>query len=311
MTAVKKLGSPSPATTAAKDPKDNVFSSSETANENPRILIYGPPGHGKTFFACSLSAFWPQGPLTRSEKRIELTDICYVGFDDNALSGLLQFNITCPYLIDVPRLMGKRRQGEERAHASSIHDAIKVIVNGVNHAVYTKGCKAVVFDTISTFDKALVSYWGDIEGNDNAPKTGGDKLDSRGVYRCVLTSHQLFHQAIRKLPVPILFLCHAKSIKEEVQPNQTSVAKKKATFTPGAMNAEVIPSITGQGFGSYVDNCDIVGPIKTVTEPGGKQIRKFLPGGDSQFLGKNRFQETLKNEEIADMRAILKKIQSI
>lgn len=286
-----------------KTSKASVFSDSDDlALERYRLTTHGGSGHGKTFFAASASDHWPSD--LPSKKKVVLKDMLWIAFDAGAVVGFREQGISIPNVIDVRKLMTPAKEGETRVYARTILDALAIVVREASARVAHGGINWVVCDTISSLDKALNAYW-----ESNCPTTKAGVPDKFAMYRAIGINHQRFHEAMQLMDTNVHFLCHTKA-RIEADPNEKSQKnRQKAAETPG--DNELIPDITGQSLNTYTANVSAEFALLAKKQLGTKVMKRYVhPIGHQGYRGKNRWQHSLEEEEVADLGKILKKIEA-
>lgn len=264
------------------------------------LVIHGPPGVGKTWFAGTASEFWPE--LVPSAKRIELLDMLWFQVDAGATAGFAEQNIVLPkgHVIDV--------RGAIAQHG---------LLKGLNGTMdlLDQQCqklrpKYVVADTISMLDKFMVDYY-----EARCPMMDNGEPVPFWTFKQILMLHRRFYSRIMMAGAQVIFLCHSK-VQAEIK-GSNDFAKnaslgREARSVPGGF--DIIPEISGQARNLYVGNSNIEGVLKARIMPGpGKQLMRFFyPQGSTNHEGKSRFTRSLKREEGPNpsLRAIYDKIRA-
>jgi hypothetical protein len=279
---------------------DFVTSNFKNNFELLRVLIYAASKTGKSFAAATVSEHWPESfPLT---KKVKLEDYLSVTFDRNGTIGFAELGVEVNE-IDVRKLIatGKLKDGK---------DAMRRVPELVHKMVETRGIKAVCVDTLTMADKDLERYW---MHKDNIPRTGKSREpDRRAAYGEMLQAHGEFWREIDSINAKLIFNCHAKVNNESVKGEDQRTDAEQAKLTAmalGGTDSDVQPAITGQSYGIYVANVDMILPMRVEVAMGGKLTRKFLPYGGGGMAGGVRLQYSLKSEEEANLNKLLKKIR--
>jgi len=266
-----------------------LFTDSREQLDHVHINAYGPPGHGKTFFALSGSALWPE--KMPSKEPVVLSDTCVVSFDKDATAGLSEQGISCPYIVDVPKLLQEE---------SSVLKVLNKVTSAVEWAVKEKGVKLVSFDTVSSLDHMLKYHY-----QENPITNARGEEDRFKMFDRMLLAHTKLKAMASKLPATCVFLFHAKYLTEM---SDSDRMKKRASATPG--NADIIPAVTGQAADLYTRNTSLEVVVYATEKPGGKGFsRKVYPCGTRGFRGKNRWQTSLGSDEPADLGVLLRKVR--
>ncbi len=298
---------------------DDLFSSSESLREmtNAHVLIYGPEDVGKTFAALSISSKWSPELVkcletnTLPKKRILLDDVVHVGFDLNALFGVLERGIEVPHYFNVPALMTPPKKGEKRPHFEHVEDVIEILPDAIIHKVVQTEAKAVIFDTLSVagqmFHKRAKMK------TDNGDFSSNGKVDTWEVGRWINGCFRAIHQLAMALPCMTIFASHAKARTETGNAEQKSTKQKQAKATFGAEAGsvpQVIPDIPGwqEIVNMFTANCSIICSMSTEGSDK-KNLKRWLhPAGGNGFMGKNKFRVNLEADEPANLNAIFSKL---
>lgn len=255
-------------------------SSSDTTLDGD-ILVHGPPGVGKTFFAGTASEFWP-ADLTVMKKRCNLDDMLWLQIDAGATAGFAEAGIDLRgRVIDMSGAIAEYGLLKGMAGCLDLMDL----------ALSTNPATFVVVDTISMLDKLIVEYY---EARTPISERTGEP-DGWWAFKQILIAHRRVHARLHNNKAKPIWLCHSKVQGEAVGKN--SQLQREAKAVPGGF--DIIPEITGQARTLYVGNCSIEGVLKARVLPGPKRVmqRFFYPFGVNASEGKTRFQKALKREE--------------
>lgn len=216
-----------------------------------RALVYGAPGSTKTASSVTMSvhcpADWTHVRLTELPKRelVSLSDMLWLGFDGQALYGFKQLGVSAP-IIDLSTVPSTQL-------FTKLNEALKDV-----EAEVTAGrTKTVVVDTVSALDGAM-----QIALMDQGIASDGNTMTLFGE---LARKHGRFAATLRRLPVNILFLAHARSAAETTPQGNSAGAMTAATIATKKKDAagtgEITAEITGKslnmyrGDGSFVINC--------------------------------------------------------
>lgn len=243
------------------------------------ILLYGPPGHGKTVAAATASQHCPD--TLPAGKSTSLDDMLWLQFDRGGVSSLTPHNLS----VDVLDLSGE-------SDWRKIRKLLPEVVQVVNTKV-KEGLEWVVVDTLTSMDAVLVS-------------TAKEEFDVRATMQAwgyVLQEHARFYDMLRSLPVSLLLLCHAKSIIPADEDLDTKTKRKAA----GTDTSTMAPAISGSAVNRYIANSSYVWavqakPIRGKTE----REYKILPYPANGFATKSRY-NGWDAEEPANIKKLFEK----
>lgn len=268
------------ATAAATMPDLNnlVQSSLERTAENVRVLLVGPPKHGKTITACSLSDTFPEA--LPAPQLTHLNDGLLILFDAGGHDSLKGLNLTIP-MIDLSRCT------DEGSLVKGYNDATRILKQRVQEGQ----TGFAIVDSVSTFDKMLKG-------------AVGMRLQKWELYDAMLGHHMRFFQALQALPIDIAFICHSKGLAEAASDSQAD--QRKASSLPGG--ATITADITGQTLAYYRAQVSMLLPVLATKL--GKNTRTeyaIYPYGTQGFEAGTRF--PLAEKEPANLGRLLKKIR--
>lgn len=267
--------------------KSLVQASSELTLKNWRMLLYGPPKHGKTFCALTASEKFPDvEDLSEYDgPPLELDDLLFLLSDEGGLDGLAEYNITVP-VIDVSREGG----------GLIVNSLIPKIHKEIEERVKKGVTKTVIVDAISTFDRIFKAYQAD-----QFP----DPRHQAQMYGAILGNHMKLFGSLKRLDCNVLIVAHAKFLIDLGDANQA--AKKSATSMPG--QSDVVPDITGAAGRYYPAAVSFQVPLLSRKMPGGKVKRTLYPLGLGRYEAGTRFTRHLDKEEPAHIQKLLRKIR--
>ena len=264
-----------------------------------RILVYGQPKVGKTTAAIGVSSKWP-GKLP-SPSPVLLDDVLSIAADSNANEGLRAVGVS-PLELDV-------REWLRTGKVKNIVDALKKIPDIAHDLVESRGVQYVVIDTISMIDVDLGKHWFSPAYAPRSEKTG--EIDKFACFREILNSHSSFWHDMDYVPATLIFLCHSKVSSEgtAIKPTQKEKAKLAASTLAGT-DVEIVPQLTGQGGDLYLKQVGMILPMRMFGDAGSDRCeRKFLPYGGNGMTGGNRYQHLMKEEEPADLGALIRRCE--
>lgn len=285
---------------------DGFRSSDEILADRLMFTVHSQPGMGKSFFAGTLSKFWPKELPTK--KRTSLDDMVWMACDEGATNGLKEQGVNVPYVVDLNWLMRPpTKKDPDKPYASTILDALPLMIEIAYKRVEQGETDIIVVDTVSSIDRKLNTYW-----EEHVPTTKGGKEDRFAMYRMVMKYHSQFYEAMSLFPCTVIFLAHTKAIIEGDDDN--AKAKHKAASLAG--DNDLAPSITGKSLETYTANVSVEFALQAVRAPGWKPgdpaefSRYVLPIGGNGFRGKNRFQLSLETKEPAHLGRLVEKIRN-
>lgn len=263
-----------------------VTSSKETTLDSWRMLIYGPPKHGKTFTALTASEKFPDDPiLTPQEETLVLDDLLFIEADEGGLDGLVEHNVEVP-MIDVSKIGGGKL----------INSRWEKIVKEIEGRVKSGETKTVVLDTLSSIDRDITYY---------QRQQFPDPKHNAQMYGAVLGSHMRIFGELRRLPCNILILAHVNYRVD--MGDSTQKAKQKATTLPGSSDA--VPDITGKAGRFYAGAMSVQMPLIAQPTPTGME-RYLYPKGFGRFEAGSRFTRFLNDKEEPHVRKMVAKIKN-
>jgi len=261
-----------------------VVSSGEQMLQNFRALVYGPPGHGKTFSCVTASERCPAdfthllGKDGRNRAPTALDDMLWIAFDSGAIDGFNQQKLSVP-------MMDLSHVGE------NLMTGLNDVIDAIKKLVAAGGLRTIVIDTISALDEIALVYW---------RNKGFEKWDLYGNLRI---THMRFAMALKAIRANILFLAHAKAAMEPDDKNKVGQNKIAAAGLP-----PIYPAITGDSLNHYRRDASFILPLIRARE-GGVDGRWFYTTQAKGFEAKTRF--LLNEVEPADWRVILGKARNV
>jgi hypothetical protein len=288
---------------------DDFRPSDDYALTASRITLHAPPGTGKTVTACSIDPSFPD--VLPAEKTVDLDQIAYFGFDDNALEGVFDLNLNVPLSWSLSEWMwdGGYKEarnpntGESTAKFNrDITQAMTHVVNLAYTAVREAGVTACVFDSMSWADKLMRAKFAEMEAAGRF-KTPKGKIDPFAKWNAQLNAHTKFYRALSPLPCHLIFVCHSQADNEE------DTAKKRASKIPGIY--DITPAITGKAIEVYTGNVSMEAvPGISVDPKTKKETYTLMPKGGKQFRGKCRWKHALNDVEPANLTKLIAKVKA-
>src|SRR3990167_3477187 len=260
--------------------------------KHPNLLILGPPKHGKTSLCATYSKHFRGWPSP--DKVVFLDDLLWIGFDPNALEGLVGQGYDAP-IVDLSAKTGV-----------SLLPALEDCASDLPKLIKQLGTRAVVVNTGSVLDKNANEYWASVFKNSN------NKFDQP---KAVGITHNRFVSVLKSLGVSIFALAHAKTDMLDMS-DPATIAREKASGLPGS--GGISSQITGQTKGTYEGLVDMILPMQARPKQGkgldGKPVMEFervmYPRGGNGFEGAGRYLRFLDQEEPADLTKMFAKIRA-
>lgn len=251
---------------------------------NERILLFGPPKHGKTTVAATFSDKFVGFDRPKGSPIIKLDDLVWLAFDPNPLVGIVEQGYDVPVLFDLSKETGDR-----------LLPAIDSVLANIEALVDAMKPKVVVVDTVSFLDKSLNEFF-------------ARKYDKWDLFRMVNNAHTRFVSALKLIKSHVIVIAHAKA--ESTPADAQGQAVKKSTDLPGS--GGISSQITGATKGTYEGMVSMILPMQARDEvEAGKPVRKrfFYPTGAMGFEGAGRYLRYLAKEEPADFKLLFDKIR--
>jgi hypothetical protein len=252
---------------------------SSASSDRTLALVIGPTGCGKTTMAATSSAGAPpwlsaavQAPPADASLT-DLSDVAWLAFDRNALSGFLPLKVNVPLTYDLSGV----------APNKIVEETMECIADLKKRSV-----PKVVFDTGTVFDVQLL-----------LKHNGRIQADKRDGYAWVLNDWTRVYSALRQLDAELQILAHLKPAFD---------ADDEARMRRLALNIpDYGPQITGQALGRIMADCDFILPVKRkVTMLQGKRTETLVVNTrqTSGVMAKVRGGTVLPDEVEADWRVI-------
>lgn len=265
--------------------------------KRPRIMIFSPPKHGKTFLAATKSKFFVGWNRPKGEV-IMLKDMHWVAFDPDAVEGLNEQGYDAP-ITDLSGQVGPLLLPALTSCAIELQG--RLAAQAKQYGLAPEDISTVV-DTVSFLDKNITSIY-------------VDKYEKWDLHRMIGATHMKFVDVIKALAGPVFVLAHAKSEFAATTPD--AVAAKLATDLPGS--GGVSSAITGATKGTYEGMVSMILPMlsQKVLDPKNPQAdatgyvvkRTVYPFGGNGMEGASRYTRYLAKEEPADLAALFDKIR--
>lgn len=268
--------------------------------------IVGPPGVGKTVCAASASVHFPHGKYPRRKRStdpmpelVTLSDVLHIGFDDGACEPLTADMIDLPsvdfqeYLADSASA-GTHGPNPEKALALLMRDVRKYVAE-------TPECKIVIADTLTSLDRTLVTYYGNV--------WSGHARELQKQYGDVLRVHRKFHTDLKALGVRIVYCVHSKAAFIEDGANKQKQEQQAKAVSADVNMPTIVPAISGQSSTMYIGDCALELFMRRKQDPRTKQLSYMVATVTTNdgCEAKTRY-PVLDDSEPANLAGIFEKI---
>lgn len=210
-----------------------VGSSSASTPNDWRIIVFGPPDRSKTFSSLTFSEKCPidlnhikPKVLKKREPEVYLDDLLWIAADKGATEGFRQQGIRVDK-IDI----SNEDPIQWDARLPKIHAAIKREVESGRR-------KCLMIDTITSLDELFGYRAGVVKG-----------LKKFEYYAHVADDHRRFYFPLKALPIPIIFLCHAKALMDSSATDEATTNMQRTRRAQGVSG--VVPAIVGSSANLY------------------------------------------------------------
>lgn len=274
------------------------------------FATHGPLKAGKSFFAATASAFYPDGLQMEQARSIEsigearwkklpwvtLEDMIWIPYDAGALDGFAQYKIEIP-AIDVSQIFQDCKPPE----------AVRTIDKAVEQiAKSNKQIKWGVEDTASEKDRLLLDWF-----LDHPVLTSKGLIDKYAPYQSLKAAHLHSRSVKRSTGLKMHYLFHSKAAPEATTHQQEMV---DATMALPSVNSDVEPEITGQALKAYLGNASVIAvlwasEVPAYKHPWERYKRTVMPFGGKNFTGGNRLQTFLKQEMVPHLGLMIETMQ--
>lgn len=254
-----------------------VQSARERAGQKQKILLIGPPKHGKTSCAFTLSRFapdnWPAATMTN------LSDGFATFWDPNGYDTVLSLNVDIP-MHDLSEIQTFNEV--KQAHRESV----RVLRERVASGETTFG----VVDSISEYANRMVRGLTGLHG------------DTDKIWVPLQNEMDSFFSDYLSVPIDIVFICHVKDKGEDKK------GKRWAAQLPGGAQIEV--DLMGAAAGMARRRTSMILPV--VKTQAGKNVPPeyaIYPNGFAGVEGGTRY--NLADKEPAHLGRLLAKIRNV
>ncbi len=293
--------------TAAQEVADDdwakFISTPQTAAFAGNLVIFGPPGHGKTTVSATLSEFFPTDRLDMTpaqlvgQRMVDLEDLFWVSYDPAATAALAQFRVKVRALEmrEVFQSLGPAGPQAWSRRAGEILDSI-----------LPKKLKAVVDDTVSSYDHRLVEYH-----DTNPPKTSSGSIDVRAKWIIIRTAHlRRKHQTdavCASRGAQLVTLAHAAASLEADGKDRAAELTNTKREAEG-QEGNIVPLITGKAQSAFKGDSSL--QLVLMKETLGRETKRFLYRELDGWECKSRLSGFLDAKEPANLQAIMRKIRT-
>lgn len=191
-------------------------------------ILFSPFGVGKTTMALTASADCPAwitnqiGPPPPDAAMTDITDMAWLAYDRNALSGFAALKVNVPLLFDLSKV----------APAKIVEETLEILTWLRSQPQVT----GVVLDTLTALDTSL--------GIRHAAKAA-TKMQ---YYDAILGDHMRVYAALRQLNAEVQLLAHVKAAFDA---DDAAKSKRLALEIP-----DYAAQVTGQAGARYKADCD-------------------------------------------------------
>lgn len=272
-----------------------LTNSKDLTLEKIKVLLYGPPGSGKTHAAATIDPACPVDTI--AETSTPLSKTLWMLFDPGGLDGFLERNIVVDKVLDLSSLSGVPLM---RALNGAVETARKLVAD--------KEVEYIVIDTLTSMNNRIRAYWEDQISEQVATRKVSEKKAGMETAMRTKQTHMQFATSLDGIPASIIIICHAKA---EMDFGKTTT-HKASTDLPGFSGIK--PDISGSAANHYVGESSLILPT-FCERVNGKDQYWFYPNGKGVdgtggFSAKNRFKHTLNKKIKADLRDVFSTIRN-
>lgn len=279
-----------------------LISSPEQAVFGGNFLIYGPPGHGKTTVAATLSEFFPHERLemTREqlagEKIIELEDMFWVDYDPAATAALAQFRVKVRSL-NMKQVFAQLGPTAPLVWARRCDEILDTVL--------PSKLTGIVDDTLSSYDHKMTEYWAS-----NAPKSKAGNKDGVAMWVEVRMTHIRRKNHMDSIAghrgAQLMTLAHA-AVRMEKDPKEMGAAQANARREAEGQEGDIVPMITGKAEGVFKADAEVWVLMRESVGRGPE--KRFLYRKLDGWETKSRLSGFLDEKEPANLRQMLNKVR--
>jgi hypothetical protein len=278
--------------------KSALTNSKEKTFTDSSVLVYGPPGVGKTSLVATVSEkftgeFPNKGPI------IDLDDLAVIQVDQGATDGYKSAGFNC-HIIDYGSILADTK------------DPAKAISICFDLAASLKDVKYFSFDTVSTWGTDYETW---LTSNPGLWTTSNGNEDRMAYYRLVLAAHQEIFARYRRLHGVKITVAHSKAFTDDLTAKGDAAKqverKDKALALPG--NASVGIDVTGKARTIWERANSLTVAVRAIEVPGGKGFTRKL---DTEYTAavdmatKNRFSQIIGPNPEFNLQALVKAIRA-
>ncbi len=122
------------------------------------FLFFGRTDVGKSMLAAGLSDQVELNPDGSIKSGGEITDMVWLNSDSASFGGFGQYNISVKHVVDIPWLMRKPNEGEDKPYVSNASAAILKAIEECERLVRQQGVQYIVIDNGTTLDALLMAH---------------------------------------------------------------------------------------------------------------------------------------------------------
>ena len=304
---------------AAAASHDHLIRNASVGLKSLTLLIYGPSGIGKSTQGVMLSKYCPEvfTPVAPGTPLQICDDVFTVSYDkDGMLCGL-------PYGLDMPGIQvndarwelgtdGVDANGNTVRKPMPLREFHRSIMFPMIHEQYRRGVRNFVLDTLTSM---VTTVQPEVE----ASTTVGGSRNNMEYWPALTACAQELYAATSCLPgATVLYLAHSVFKEDFAIPNKNEnraaaeerTQKKKSSVDPYLSKITLaMPGKTGEVF---ANQSSLVLAMDLRLDPKTQQYdRQFVVNpGETDHRAKNRFASWLNPIEPANIRAVIRKLQT-
>lgn len=268
------------------------------------IRIDGMPKTGKTALALTASAQCPNPKEWKKDKPVEITDLLWLGFEENCLLYPNRKGVNVKHLYD---------WSNSDLTWDQLKSAIKALP-GLKNQFEDKGIKTIVVDTLSTFNQILLRDC--VQRPDFARNS--DRMMAHGQ---INDGHDLLLDCLRATGLNFIGLVHLEVFQpfgedgtnDSFKKNAEKQANKVQAMSIGGIRADFIPSMKPKAAGRWARLTDatlVTFAEERAVRAGVKElVYAFTQSADSEFNCGSRW--ALKGNQEPFLYPILKSVYNL
>lgn len=277
--------------------KSALTNSREKTFTDAMVLVYGPPGVGKTSLVATISEKFP-GEFPNKGPEVDLDDLCVIQVDPGATDGYKSAGFRCP-VVDYGAVLADTK------------DPARALDIAFQLAAAT-GCKYFSLDTISSWGTDFETW---LTKRTELWTTNSGGEDRMAYYRLVLAANQEIYSRFRQLPGVKIAVAHSKAFTDDLTAKDKQATmvdrKDKALALPG--NASVGIDVTGKARTVWERANSLTIAVRMVELPGGKGfVRKLETEYTAavDMAAKNRFSQLIGPNPEFNLRKLVEAIRA-